>query len=171
MRGSSTRLALAVAAICAAIAITSNFASAQSTTVDKNQYSLFDPVPESAMRSFSTDRPTKSNVPYTVDAGHFQYETDLFNFSYMKSGSIQTSTLLAPNPTLKVGLTNNIDFEVNFAPFVNIDMRDSATGLSTRKSGPSDLFLRSKVNLWGNDGGSSAFALIPYVKVPPFLLR
>ena len=43
---------------------------------DKNQYWLLNPVPPDQMRSFSTDRPTKSNVPYTVDAGHFQYETD-----------------------------------------------------------------------------------------------
>jgi hypothetical protein len=30
-----------------------------------------------------------------------------------------------------------------------------------RFNGPSDLFLRTKINLWGNDGGKSAFALIP----------
>jgi hypothetical protein len=29
-----------------------------------------------------------------------------------------------------------------------------------------DTYLRSKVNLWGNDGGNTAAAIIPYVKVP-----
>jgi hypothetical protein len=29
-----------------------------------------------------------------------------------------------------------------------------------------DLFLRTKVNLWGNDRGKGAFALIPFVKAP-----
>jgi hypothetical protein len=136
------------------------------STVDKDQYSLFDPVPDSAMRSFSTDRPTKSNVPYTVDAGHFQYETDIVNFSYLQSGSTRLTTLLAPNPTFKVGLTNNIDFEVNWAPFVHIDDRDVSTNSFSQMSGVGDLFLRTKINLWGNDGGKSAFALIPYVKAP-----
>ena len=69
---------------------------------DKNQYWLFNPVPTDQMRTFSTDRPTKSNVPYTVDAGHFQYETDLVNFTHQVSGSTRTDTLLVPNPTFKV---------------------------------------------------------------------
>ena len=36
---------------------------------DKSEYTLFNPTPKDKMRDFSTDRPTKSNVPYTVDAG------------------------------------------------------------------------------------------------------
>ena len=32
------------------------------------------------MREMSTDRPDKTESPYTVDAGHFQIEWDLFNF-------------------------------------------------------------------------------------------
>src|SRR5580692_7079732 len=59
---------------------------------DKNQYWLLKPVPTDQMRSFSTDRPTKSNVPYTVDAGHFQYETDLVNFTHQVTGSVHTDT-------------------------------------------------------------------------------
>ena len=47
--------------------------SAEKAKPEKNQYWLFIPVPFDQMRSFSTDRVTKSNVPYTVDAGHFQY--------------------------------------------------------------------------------------------------
>jgi hypothetical protein len=70
-------------------------------------------------------------------------------------------------PGLKVGLTNNIDFEVNIAPFVHIDSTDRSTGLSNRESGPSDLFLRSKINLWVTN---SALALIPYVKALPLLV-
>src|SRR4051794_35775014 len=64
-------------------------------------YSLFNPVPESAMRSFNTDRPTKSNVPFTIDAGHFQYEMDLFNYARQVSGTTRTQTWIGPNPTLK----------------------------------------------------------------------
>ena len=33
-------------------------------------------------------------------------------------------------------------------------------------SGFGDVFTRFKVNLWGNDGGTTAMALIPYVKIP-----
>jgi hypothetical protein len=118
------------------------------------------------MRSFNTDRPTKANVPYTVDAGHFQYETDLVNFTHQVTGSVHTNTILAPNPTFKVGVTNNADLEVNVAPFVGVHTFDSAAGAANTLWGIGDTFVRAKVNLWGNDGGSSAAALIPYIKAP-----
>jgi outer membrane putative beta-barrel porin/alpha-amylase len=129
-------------------------------------YSLFNPTPDSAMRGFNTDRPTKSNIPFTVDAGHFQYEMDLFNYAHAVSGTTRTNTWIGPNPTLKVGLTNNVDFEVNFAPFVSVHAFDSATGVSSTVSGTSDFIARMKINLWGNNGGPTSFALIPFVKAP-----
>jgi len=132
---------------------------------DKNQYWLLNPVPPEEMRSFSTDRPTKANVPYTVDAGHFQYETDLVNFTHQVVGSVHTNTILAPNPTFKVGVTNNADLEVN-VPFAGVHTFGSSTGPSSTLWGIGDTFVRAKVNLWGNDDGSSAAAVIPFVKVP-----
>ena len=140
-------------------------ASASKAKPDKNQYWLLNPVPPDQMRSFSTDRPTKSNVPYTVDAGHFQYETDLVNFTHQVSGTTHTDTLLVPNPTFKVGLTNNADFEVN-VPFAGVHTYDTATAASSTLWGIGDTFVRSKINLWGNDGGDTAAAVIPYVKAP-----
>jgi hypothetical protein len=140
-------------------------ASASKAKPDKNQYWLLNPVPPDQMRSFSTDRPTKSNVPYTVDAGHFQYETDLVNFSHQVSGTTRTDTLLVPNPTFKVGVTNNADLEVN-VPFAGVHTYSTAGGPSTALWGIGDTYLRSKINLWGNDGGDTAAAIIPYVKAP-----
>jgi hypothetical protein len=132
---------------------------------DKNQYWLLNPVPPDQMRSFNTDRPTKANVPYTVDAGHFQYETDLVNFTHQVIGSVHTDTLFVPNPTFKVGVTNNADLEVN-VPFAGVHTFNTATAASGTLWGVGDTFVRSKINLWGNDGGDTAAAVIPYVKAP-----
>ena len=140
-------------------------ASASKAKPDKNQYWLLNPVPPDLMRSFSTDRPTKSNVPYTVDAGHFQYETDLMNFTHQVSGTTRVDALLAPNPTFKVGVTNNADLEIN-VPFAGVHTYDTATAASRSLWGAGDTFVRSKINLWGNDGGNTAAAIIPYVKAP-----
>jgi Putative MetA-pathway of phenol degradation len=131
---------------------------------DKNQYWLLNPVPVDQMRSFSTDRPTKSNVPYTVDAGHFQYEADLVNFSHLAVGAARADFLLVPNPTFKVGVTNNADVEVNL-PVAGVHTYGTATPPGTLW-GIGDTYLRSKINLWGNDGGDTAGAIIPYVKAP-----
>jgi hypothetical protein len=100
---------------------------------DKSQYTLFNPTPKDKMREFSTDRPTKSNVPYTVDAGHFQYEADAFIYSFDNTtipGTDITSFVLA-NPTFKLGLTNYMDFEVNFSAYNNIRAQTRVDGSST----------------------------------------
>jgi hypothetical protein len=78
---------------------------------------------------------------------------------------VHTDTLLAPNPTFKIGVTNNADLEIN-VPFEGVHRFNTATGASSTLWGIGDTFVRSKVNLWGNDGGSTAAALIPYVKAP-----
>ncbi|HXW41127.1 MAG TPA: transporter [Xanthobacteraceae bacterium] len=132
---------------------------------DKSQYTVFNPVPADQMRDFSTDRPPKANSPYTVDAGHFQYETDIVNFADQLNGATRGYTLLAPNPTFKEGITNNLDLEVNIS-LVGVYASNLATGQSSTTWGIGDLYTRAKINLWGNDGGQSAFALIPYVKAP-----
>ena len=135
--------------------------SAEKAKPEKNQYWLFNPVPFDQMRSFSTDRPTKSNVPYTVDAGHFQYETDLVNFTHQVTGTTRTDTLLVPNPTFKVGVTNNADFEIN-VPIAGVHAYGAATPANVLW-GIGDSFVRSKINLWGDDGGDTAAAIVPYV--------
>jgi hypothetical protein len=136
------------------------------TALDKGAYSLFDPTPEADLRPFCTDRPTKSTGPCTVDAGHFQYESDVFNLTWDASGGADTTTLLYTNPTFKLGLTNTLDVELNIAPWETITSKVRAGGRTARASGVGDLFLRAKINLVGDDGGDLAVALAPYVKAP-----
>jgi hypothetical protein len=135
---------------------------------DKSQYTLFNPTPVDQMRAFSTDRPTKSNVPYTVDAGHFQYEGDIFIYTFDNTTTPDTDNTnwILFNPTFKVGLTNRADFEVNFSAYNIQRSMTRSTGATTQFNGVGDTFTRLKVNLWGNDGGDTAFALIPYAKWP-----
>jgi len=130
-------------------------------------YNLFNPVPEDKLRSFSTDRPTKSNSPYTVDAGHFQYETDLVNYSLSDYAGTKTRTFQTLDPVWKLGVTGNMDFEIQFNGYQNITNHDSVTGaFLSRGAGFGDVLFRSKINLVGNDGGDVALAVIPYVKAP-----
>jgi hypothetical protein len=85
------------------------------TAPNKDEYTLWNPTPDADMRSFNTDRPPKANSPYTVDAGHFQYETDIAVFSYGDSGGVRTRQWTLLDPTLKLGLTNRIDAELGHA--------------------------------------------------------
>ena len=128
-------------------------------TPDKSGYTFFDPTPASALRSFNTDRPTKSNVATTVDAGHVQYESDLVNYSHSNVGGVSTRLVAAFDPVLKVGLTNRTDLEVQFGGYQWL----SGNQRSIAARGAGDLTIRTKINLFGNEGGA-AVALIPYVK-------
>ena len=139
-------------------------AYADDSKPDKSGYTLFNPTPDSAQRDFSTDRPTKSFVPTTIDAGHVMLEVEAFNFTTQKLAGVSTQTYVGPNPTARIGLTNNVEFQLNFTPFVFQHAYDSNIGMSSNGSGVSDVFARAKINLWGNEGGRTALAIIPYVK-------
>ncbi len=139
-------------------------AIADDSTTDKAFYTLFDPTPDAELRSFNTDRPPKANSPYTVDAGHFQYETDLAVFGYANGGGTRTDEWTVVDPTLKLGLTNTIDFELQVTPYESI-VSNSAAGTKSL-SGHGDTVLRLKFNVLGDDRGAVAAALLPYVKLP-----
>jgi hypothetical protein len=134
---------------------------------DKSGYSLFDPTPDDEMRKFAPDRPTKGFSVRTIDAGHFEIETDLVNYTYSKYLGMATHSVEALDPTLKVGITNWADFEVQFNGLQSSQSFDSESGATVAQgAGFGDVFLRTKMNLFGNDDGPAGLALIPYVKLP-----
>jgi len=136
-------------------------------TVDKSGYNLFDPTPDDEMRKFTPDRPTKGYSVRTIDAGHFELETDLVSNTYSKYLGIATHSLEALDPTLKLGITNWADFEVQFNGLQSSQSFDSQTGAAiAHGAGFGDVYLRTKINLFGNDSGPVGLALIPYIKVP-----
>ena len=134
---------------------------------DKSGYTLFDPVPDDLLRKFAPDRPTKGFSVRTVDAGHFEIETDLVNYTYSKYLGVTTRNYQALDPTFKLGVTNWMDVEVQFNGLQYAQMFDGGPVPNFQNStGFGDVFLRTKINLLGNDSGPIGFALIPYVKLP-----
>lgn len=135
-------------------------------TADTSAYSLFNPVPDNQLRAFCTDRPTKGTGPCTVDAGHLQIESDIFNATLQNGEGVVTDTYLYTNPNFRLGLAQNLDIELNFSPYVEVVTHDHATGARTDDSGFGDLFLRVKTSLMGNGQGTFSAALDPYLKIP-----
>jgi hypothetical protein len=140
--------------------------AAASPPPDKSGFTLFNPTPDADLRSLCTDRPTKSTGSCTIDAGHWQVESDVYNWTRQSFDGVSITTELFTNPTLKLGLTNTLDVEVNITPYQQVTVHDRATGATVRAGGVGDLFLRAKWNLMGDDGGNVGLALVPYVKVP-----
>lgn len=133
---------------------------------DKSQYNIWNPTPRELMREMSTDRPDKTESAYTVDAGHFQVEADLVSYSRDRHNDSKDRVegWSFFNANLKVGLCNNSDLQFVVPTYSSI--RTRSAGTTEKNSGFGDLVTRLKINFWGNDGGTTAFAAMPFVKFP-----
>ncbi|MEO6181829.1 MAG: transporter [Verrucomicrobiota bacterium] len=133
---------------------------------DKSHYTIWNPTPRELMREMSTDRPDKTESAYTVDAGHFQIEADVLSYAEDRhnDSNERVEGWSFFNANLKVGLCNNSDLQVVVPTYSSV--RTRSAGTTERNSGFGDLVTRLKINFWGNDGGTTAFAAMPYVKFP-----
>lgn len=104
----------------------------------------------------SADRPDFTESPYTVDAGAFQLEMSFVDYS--RTDDAENSALAPIN--FKVGLRHDMDIQFVMDPFV---ISDDGT---QKIDGVGDTQIRLKMNLWGNDSGSDAFAFMPFVQIP-----
>jgi hypothetical protein len=137
---------------------------------DKSQFHLFNPTPRALMRDLSTDRPDVTESAYTVDAGHFQVEMDLLRASYDRYNRERTDVRVESwswaNTNFKAGLLSNLDLQLVVPFHSEVRTDDRASRTVSRQRGFGDLTVRLKWNLWGNDGGQTALALMPFVKIP-----
>src|SRR4051794_4246357 len=63
---------------------------AEAFAQDKSQFTFFNPTPVDQMREMNTDRPDATESPYTVDAGHFQVEFSLVEYTYDRTNGVET---------------------------------------------------------------------------------
>lgn len=132
----------------------------------KSSYSLFHPVPKNLMREMETDRPDVTESPFTVDAGHFQIETDLARLIKEKTESQQINTLLINQINLKIGITNSTSIQLGFQSYGRKEEKELSSETKTVQHGFGDLNLRIKQNVIGNDKVNFALAILPYIKFP-----
>lgn len=145
-------------------------AQAEEPAVDKNQFHLFRPTPPEFMRELAADRPDKTESAYTVDAGHFQIEADLVTFGLDRyngdPADTSTETWVVANNNYKIGLLNNVDLQLVVPSYAHVRFEDRDAKFVEKMSGFGDVSLRTKINLWGNDSGKTALAVMPFVKFP-----
>ncbi len=137
------------------------------TAPDKSEFTLFNPTPRDLWRPMSADRPDVTESPKTVDAGAVQLEMSFFEYfrDSDNTGAETTDTLLLAFSNVKIGLLNNTDLQIVFAPYVRDETRPD-TGPTTVDEGFSDVVVRLKVNFWGNDEGDTALGILPFIKIP-----
>jgi len=131
------------------------------SSVDKWQYSLISPVPSDELRPLSSEAYDGVMDARTVDAGHVQIEGGFIDYLYNSvTPRNYDSDDFFWEPRITVGLLNNMDFYVRPSyeiRFLDYQMHSSEFGRVTTGL---------KVNLLGNDGGTVALALKPYLSIP-----
>jgi hypothetical protein len=141
-----------------------------SEPTDKRGHSLFNPTPRDQLRELSTDRPDKTESPYTVDAGHLQLEVDVASYVNDHAGpggaGVRTRSYSITPINVKLGLRHNLDLQIVCDTYSHVEVEDGGTNTVDSRSGFGDITARLKINCWGNDGGKTAFAVMPFLKFP-----
>jgi hypothetical protein len=102
--------------------------------------------------------------PYTVAAGHFQVELSFVEYTRDNAHAAHTVGRSVLPANLKIGLLENLDLQLVVSPYLSV--LTHGAGVSTRSSGLGATEVRAKLNLWGNDGGRTAFGVMPFVRFP-----
>ncbi|MEA9580638.1 MULTISPECIES: transporter [Xanthomonas] len=111
-----------------------------------------------------TDRPTKANSTCTVPTGAWQLESDIGSYTRDSQPGTRIETSVFTNPTLKYGVSDRIDLQLNWAPQLQVKTTDRATGARSSLSGGGDIYLRMKARFYESD--TATVAVLPFVKAP-----
>src|SRR5215470_15802758 len=144
----------------------------QAVGADKSQYWLLNPTPDRLMREMTTDRPDITESPFTVDAGHVQFETTIVGYSRSAPDQAHTVTdeFEFATTNMRIGITNSSELSLVWQPYGTVRVRQTDPLRTIHQSGVGGLNLRGKVNLWGDDTfekpGSTALGLLPFLILP-----
>jgi hypothetical protein len=108
-------------------------------------------------------RPGKSTPTCTAAAGHFQLETGLADWSLQNSGGERDTSLAIGETTIRYGLTDRSDIEVDVTPWQRSTSR--VGHLHDRASGFGDITIGYKQQLTAS-GSAVQVAALPLVKLP-----
>ena len=140
--------------------------------VDKRHFSLWNPTPRRYMRPMVPDRPGITESPYSVDAGHFQYETDALRLLTRREGSTHGHDWYVNHALIKIGLSDRSDLQVGVDSYTDTRNYDEADPGQTQVArGLGDVAVRFKHTLVGDDDSRWALGLIGYVQLPTGGLR
>lgn len=106
-----------------------------------------------SLRPLSTDRPDTTESPFTVDSGHFQFELEIGALT--RDGGESSYSLGELNAKYGLNTCTDVQFVL---PLYN-HIAGGAEGFG-------DMQIRVKRNLWGNDEGENALAVMPFIQLP-----
>jgi hypothetical protein len=139
----------------------------RSSPYDSARFTLFQPVPRQQLRELRPDRPGVTESPFTVDAGHFQLETDVVRLINRREAGQQEREWHAAYLTPKLGLTRRTDVQLELPLYSVSKERPVGESAWEEHKGFGDVTLRLKHNFLGDDQEQKiAMAAVGYVRLP-----
>lgn len=126
------------------------------------RWSLFRRTPRRLARPLATDRPDRTESAYSIPAGWVQVEANVVAWSLDREGGELAREFGVAQVNVKVGLLPAVDLQLLTELWSRQTLSDDGIGEVARAEGRGLAVARLKVNLWGNDGGRSALAVMPY---------
>jgi hypothetical protein len=85
---------------------------------DKSQYTLFNPTPANCLREFDPDRPDVTDSPFTVDAGHIQFESSLFSYALSRPDrqGVVSEEFDILDTNIRLGISNYAEIDLDIPP-------------------------------------------------------
>lgn len=120
--------------------------------------------PAPTPRAMVTDRPSKTDGPFTLDAGRVQLECEIFTRTQDDEAGVSTRAWSVGSTFVRWGATPQFELQLGWQTYARTTV--DAGALHSRSAGFGDTVVRAKYNFWGNDGGTTAFSLLPFVKIP-----
>ena len=109
------------------------------------------------------DRPGKATATCTVPAGHWQVETGLADWSLQNGGGERDVSLAIGETTIKLGLTDASNIEVDVTPWERSTSRAGLAHDSASGSGDIDLLYKQRLTA---PGAALQVSAMPFVKIP-----
>ena len=103
-----------------------------------------------------------TEVPHTVQPGHFLVEMDALGLTLDRDGPNKYTALGVATTLVTTGLTPTLDVQLGAELF--IDQKIESGSFTDRRSGIGDVYARVKWKFF--DEAGTAVALLPYIKVP-----
>ena len=115
-------------------------------------------------RDYCPERPGLGTPACTMAPGRMSVETGLADWTRDDSDGDRSDTLSFGTTQVRVGLTDRVEAQVTWSPFVR--QRDRTTGMVDAANGVGDARLGLKANLRAPDGEGLSIAVLPYIAVP-----
>ncbi|HEX8642989.1 MAG TPA: transporter [Allosphingosinicella sp.] len=118
------------------------------------------------LRDYCPDRPGLGTPPCTIDAGHFDVELGIADWTLDRTSDSRSETWAVGDMLLRFGLTDSLEAQIGWTAFGHVSSRDLATGSVSRASGVGDVSFALRQNLRNPDGSGFSLAVMPFATLP-----